>query len=240
MKDLKWICEGYFAHRGLHNKTLPENSLPAFNNAVRKGYHIELDIRITKDNKIVVIHDSNLARLTGCDIVVEKSTYSTIKEHSLLDSNECIPLLSDVLSTLPETTEFLIELKSSKRNKDLVTSFLELISHYPHKYAIHSFDPRILHLFKKIDSTIIRGQISKAYKGIGGRLLTKLSFNFWTKPDFINYKFEDLPRKQLDKLKANGMMILSYVVRNEKQLAFVKKHYDNAVFEQFEPKKKVI
>ncbi len=240
MKDLKWIRDGYFAHRGLHNKIIPENSLAAFKHAVQNGYHIELDIRITKDNKIVVIHDGNLKRLTGCDIIVEESTYSTIKEHSLLDSNECVPLLSNVLSTLPETTEFLIELKSSKRNKDLATTFLELMTHYQHKYAIHSFDPRILHLFKKLDSTIIRGQISKVYKGIGSRLLTNLRFNFWAKPDFINYNFDDLPRKQLDKLKENGMMILSYVARNEKQLAFVKKHYDNAVFEQFEPKKKVV
>ncbi len=237
MKDLKWIRDGYFAHRGLHNKTIPENSLSAFKHAVKNGYNIELDIRITKDNKIVVIHDSNLKRLTGCSIVVEETTYSTILEHTLLNSNESIPLLSDVLSILPETTEFLIELKSSKRNKDLVKAFLELIPNYSNKYAVHSFDPRILHLFKKLDSSIIRGQIAKVYKGFGGGLITKLRLNFWTKPDFINYNFDDLPRRQLDKLKESGMMILSYTARSEKQLAFVKKHYDNAVFEQFYPNK---
>jgi len=236
MKDLEWIRDGYFAHRGLHNKTIPENSLSAFKNAVKKGYHIELDIRITKDNKIIVVHDANLKRLTGTDIVVEESTYLKIQDCFLFDSTDSIPLLSNVLSTLPKTTEYLIELKSSKKNIDLVKTFLELITHYPNKYAIHSFDPRILYLFKKLEPTIIRGQIAKVYKGFGGRVITKLRFNFLTKPDFVNYNFDDLPRKQLDKLKVKGMMILSYTVRNEKQLAFVKKHYDNAVFEQFEPK----
>ncbi len=56
MKTTKFI-----AHRGLHDgKSIPENSILAFEKAVEKGYGIELDITISKDNQIVVFHDETL------------------------------------------------------------------------------------------------------------------------------------------------------------------------------------
>lgn len=235
VRNLDWILNGCFAHRGLHNIEFPENSMPAFINAVKKGYDVELDIRITKDNKLVVCHDSNLNRLTGCDMFVEESTLNEVLTCNLLNTDEKIPLLNDVLNNLSKNTKLLIELKSSRRNKALVKTFLELIKNFSNDYAIHSFDPRLVNLVKKTDSSVIRGQISKKYNGFSRRVLTKMRFNFWTKPDFINYKIDDLPNRQLDRLKRKGMIILSYTARSEEQLAFVKSHYDNAVFEGFEP-----
>ena len=49
----------YFAHRGLFSKdqTVPENSLKAFGLAVEKGYGIELDIQLSKDGEVVVMHE---------------------------------------------------------------------------------------------------------------------------------------------------------------------------------------
>ena len=43
------------AHRGLTNNIIKENTVLAFNNAIKNGYDgIELDIRKTKDNKILI------------------------------------------------------------------------------------------------------------------------------------------------------------------------------------------
>ena len=58
MKDIfdSWITKTPIAHRGLHNKDIPENSLSAFKNAIEHGYAIEIDLQITKDNKIIVFH----------------------------------------------------------------------------------------------------------------------------------------------------------------------------------------
>ena len=42
-----------FAHRGLHTRTIPENSMPAFQAAVDRGLAIELDIHLTKDKIII-------------------------------------------------------------------------------------------------------------------------------------------------------------------------------------------
>ena len=59
----------YYAHRGLHDNIsdAPENSLAAFQKAVDAGYGIELDVQMTADGKVVVVHDFNLKRISGVD-----------------------------------------------------------------------------------------------------------------------------------------------------------------------------
>ena len=67
----------YYAHRGFHdNKTdAPENSLKAMKLAVEHGYGIELDVQLTKDEKVVVFHDATLKRVCGVDAKVNSMTY---------------------------------------------------------------------------------------------------------------------------------------------------------------------
>ena len=59
----------YYAHRGLfdNNSDAPENSLAAFKKAVDAGYGIELDVQLSKDDKLVVFHDATLKRMCGIE-----------------------------------------------------------------------------------------------------------------------------------------------------------------------------
>lgn len=68
-----------YAHRGLWVK-YPENTKPAFVAALQKGYSIETDMRRTRDNDIVIIHDSNTKRATGMDMSIIGSTVEQLKE----------------------------------------------------------------------------------------------------------------------------------------------------------------
>ena len=56
-----------FAHRGLHSrdKSVPENSLEAFELASRAGYGMELDVQLSRDGQVVVFHDDTLERVCG-------------------------------------------------------------------------------------------------------------------------------------------------------------------------------
>ncbi|WP_310525794.1 glycerophosphodiester phosphodiesterase family protein [Nocardioides sp.] len=55
------------AHRGAPTRTLGENTLPAFGRALSDGATaIETDLRRTKDDKLVVLHDSGVGRTTDC------------------------------------------------------------------------------------------------------------------------------------------------------------------------------
>lgn len=68
------------AHRG-DRKRYPENTMPAFEAAVRQGVDmIETDIRLTRDGELVIIHDESTLRTTGEDINVNNSTYSELRK----------------------------------------------------------------------------------------------------------------------------------------------------------------
>ena len=65
-----------YAHRGLHDRTrgIPENSLAAFRAAVESGYGAELDVHLTKDGRLAVIHDDSLLRTAGADAKASQLT----------------------------------------------------------------------------------------------------------------------------------------------------------------------
>lgn len=76
------------AHRGLSSFE-KENTMAAFIAGGNHTYYgMECDIHVTKDNKIVVCHDSNLERVSGVNLVIEESTYEEIQKVELLDCSK--------------------------------------------------------------------------------------------------------------------------------------------------------
>ena len=67
MDKFKLFEDKYIAHRGLfeNGSDHPENSLAAFKRAVEEDFGIELDVQLTKDDKLVVFHDGDLKRICG-------------------------------------------------------------------------------------------------------------------------------------------------------------------------------
>ena len=94
------------AHRGLWNPA-PENSLPAIQNCIDHNiYLIELDMQLTKDGQIILMHDSTVDRTTNGSGEIEQLTLKEIKELSLKELNgganaknteEQVPTLLEVL-----------------------------------------------------------------------------------------------------------------------------------------------
>ncbi len=243
MKDLTWIKTRYIAHRGLHtlDKSVPENSISAFEKAIAKNYGIEMDVNILKDGNVVVFHDKDLQRMCGIEKNLGDVTYEDIKGLKLLNTKERIPLLKDVLEIIDGRVPLLIELKPHGDKKKLFLAFLETIKDYQGVYAIHSFSPKIVYWFKKYRPDIIRGQITEFFRDnpdmnrVAKYLMKSMSFNRFTKPDFINYGIKDLPNKYCDRLHKKKMAIIAYASQNQKEFAFAKKYYDNSVFEYFIP-----
>ncbi len=82
------------AHRGLHDGTKPENSMPAFLAAIEHGYAIETDVRFTKDKQLVIFHDDDLLRMTGDPRPVSECTYADLVSlplRSPTQSSSCPP-----------------------------------------------------------------------------------------------------------------------------------------------------
>ena len=160
-------CKGtMFAHRGYHcaEKGIPENSMAAFRVAIDKGYGIELDVRLTGDEKVIVFHDSSLNRMCGLHNRPELMSASEIQKCRLLDTTERIPALSEALSLINGKVPVLIEFKTTGRSTTKLCTW-EILKTYRGSYLIQSFDPDVLHWFYHNAPHILRGQLSSRLAG---------------------------------------------------------------------------
>ena len=105
------------AHRGYAAEN-PENTVAAMRAAANddRTDAIEIDVRATRDERVIVFHDDDLSRLTDappavCDTPIRELSYDEISEHTVGDSDESIPLLADALAAIPESLTVNIELK---------------------------------------------------------------------------------------------------------------------------------
>ena len=123
------------AHRGA-SKYYPENTMAAFKGAKKMGADwVELDVQATRDNKIVVIHDSNLKRLTGVNKNIWELTYSEISKldfgshFSKKYKGEKIPTLSEVIDWAIENDMKLnIEIKPTGYEKNIEKDVVDIIN----------------------------------------------------------------------------------------------------------------
>lgn len=106
------------AHRGA-SFLAPENTLASVNLAWDSGSNVEVDVHLTKDMRIVAIHDGNTRRTAGVSRQVSKTTYDALSQldvGSFKDDQyrgERIPLLSEILATIPPKRKLFVELKSN-------------------------------------------------------------------------------------------------------------------------------
>ena len=165
-----WLIDQPIAHRGLHDKTSPENSLSSFQKAIDAGYPIELDVQIIADGTVVVFHDNSLSRLTDNDGYIKFLNKEDLALLSLKDSKEKIPTFEDVLKFVDGRVPLLVEIKNEGKVGNLEKKVLEMLKAYKGEYAVCSFNPYVLEYFYKHAPEIIRGQSAGFFKG------EKLSF----------------------------------------------------------------
>lgn len=97
----------FLSHRG-ESDDAPENTLEAFELAMeRDSDGWELDIRLTSDKQVVVVHDEDLKRVAGADLKISESTLAE------LQAVHPVPLFKDVISKLKNNKHCQIELKGS-------------------------------------------------------------------------------------------------------------------------------
>ena len=229
-----------FAHRGLHtrDKSIPENSLPAFERAAREGYGIELDVQLSRDGKVVVFHDNTLDRVCGVHARVDEKTWAELQELRLCGTEYGIPLFSEVLNTVRGRGPLIVELKSGRRNRELCEKTYAMLQNYRGEACIESFNPFIVMWFRFHAKDLLRGQLaapSKEYlkEMIYGRafLLSHCLLNCFSRPQFIAYKIGYRPPtvRLAEQLGAMRVGWTSHEPRNEKGR-------DAVIFEFYRPK----
>ena len=189
--DMDMLCCDY-AHRGLWNEKIPENSLAAFELAARAGYGIELDIQLSKDGRIVVFHDATLKRMCGVNRHVCDLTLAELKTLGLAGTNHQIPTLVEVLQLIDGRVPLLIELKGEDVDTTLCSRAAKVLDNYRGAFCVESFNPVILSWFKNYRPRYARGQLVTDLikeKRNGNKLLSfvlsQMLLNFLSRPDFI-------------------------------------------------------
>lgn len=151
-------------HRGLPTK-YRENTIESFEGAIEaKADGIELDIHLTKDNNLAVIHDHNTKRTTGIDGIVEQLTMDELKS---IDNQ--IPTLEEVFEHFKDQIVYDIEIKEKPFVFSSISQRLfEVIKRYKleNNVMISSFNPFSIINFKKICKTIPTALIYDNVSGV--------------------------------------------------------------------------
>lgn len=233
----------YYAHRGLHdNKTdAPENSAKAMRLAVENGYGIELDVQLTKDEKVVVFHDANLKRVCGVDAKVNSMTYEELQKLHLLDSEEKIPLFSEVLKIIDGKVPLIMEVKMVDAKTRVCELANKELVNYKGVYCMESFHPFAVRWYKKNRPDVVRGQLSANFKKEGQKegfqewLVHMLFVNVLGRPDFIAYSHKSAGNLSRNLTRLWGATAVAWTIRSQEELDRNRKKFALFIFEGFIP-----
>lgn len=240
--DTKIFNQCFYAHRGLFDNSLdaPENSIKAFELAIKHNYGIELDVQLTKDNVPVVFHDATLQRMCNTKGCICHYTLSELKQLKLNNSAQTIPTLKEALAVIDGKVPIIIEFKPYDIPSKLCSKVWSILTGYKGAYCMESFHPLVLRWFKKNQPHVIRGQLcmeywrESEYKGqVLYLLLSFLITNFLARPDFIAYKHNhagNISRKLCSKL---GAISACWTIQSPEDYHEAKKHFDIFIFDSF-------
>lgn len=234
-----WLTSLPIAHRGLHGDDILENTSKAFENAIRHGYAIEMDVQKIKDG-LVVFHDETLDRLSETNGSLSEMTLSEIKKIKLHDGSTILSF-DEFLETVNGKTPILIEIKKDIKTKDyeLESAVLDRLKRYRGEFAVQSFNPATVFFYKEHAPHIIRGQLSCTHEEIEDSFtkaaLSTMVFNEITKPHFISYDIDALCHDLYEKYRANSIAVLTWTVKTKQHVETAKKYSDNIIFETIDP-----
>ncbi|GFH41575.1 glycerophosphodiester phosphodiesterase [Lactococcus hodotermopsidis] len=209
-----------FAHRG-SKCNRPENTLSAFTEAIRVGSDgIELDVHLTRDQQLIVIHDESLERTTNGAGLVRELNFEQIRHYSAgawFDAkytHEKVPLLSEVLALLVKLKfkgVLNIEIKTDKfqyPNIEKITSSLLLSQHFPFSHVYSSFNLKSLKLLSKLEPhadlcLLMSTSEPKIQQGLNTKYITHLHPRL------------DWLQKNTDKLKHLGKPLRPWTLNND-------------------------
>ena len=240
-----------YAHRGLHDAAagIPENSLAAFRRARERGFGSELDVHLTRDGALVVIHDSTLERVCGVEGTVEELTLAELGNFHLMGTAEHIPTFEEVLEVYASSADnpappLIVELKTYSNNApELCERAMAALDASRVAFCIESFDPRVLLWLKKHRPDVTRGYLSQDFvrspdssplwSRVGASCLMS---NALARPDFVAYRRSDIGHPAV-RLSAGvlGAHLATWTVRTPDQLAHDESLGAVGIFEGFIP-----
>lgn len=201
------------AHRGARAYE-PENTLSSFRKAMELGVDaIELDVRKTKDNELVVIHNADVNKTTNGTGLVNELTLEQIKE-LVTEKDDEIPTLEEVLDSVQKRVKLLIEIKE----KGIEEQIISLI----HKKGllnnviIISFHEDVLKKVRELNDEVETGLVYVRHKN---PIKTALEI----KAQFLLSLYRFTHSTMINKAHESGLKIIVWTINNKEEVAEYRK-----------------
>lgn len=216
-------------HRGAKGYE-PENTLVSFEKAIQMGADgIELDVHLSVDGHLIVIHDETVDRTTNSKGVVNQLTVQELKSFRINDTYE-IPTLEEVLDLVNQRCFVNIELK----NQDTAEKVVQLIEHYisdkkwKHShFLVSSFDWNALQQVRFLNDTIRIGVLTETDLDLA------ISFARFMKAEALHPDFKLLTNEYTTKIQEKGILVFPWTVNEPDDIQKMKSFKVNGIISDF-------
>ena len=199
-------------HRGAKGYK-PENTLASFAKAIELNVDaIELDVHLSSDGEIMVIHDETLNRTTTKTGFVSDYSASELKKLG-------IPTLEEVILLVNRRCVINIEIKEATATPKVLQLIEKSVNEQHWKYIqfqISSFNWEALSMVSIINSKIAIGVLAEA------SIEKALAFAIQIKAHSINPYYKLLNSENVNLIHSNGFKIYTWTVNTTEDLIFVK------------------
>lgn len=240
--NYQWLFDKPIAHRGTHNDIYPENSLPAYEESIKNGLNIEIDVHLTKDGHLISFHDKDLKRVCGVDKLIKDCTLEEIKQCRILGTEYQIPTLDEFLDLVNGQTGILLEIKGvNPFDFSITKAVIERLKTYNGPIALQSFNfGAVAYALKHCNLPV--GELC-TWTAPDGHAFRSWICNFmgkaWvcklTRPDFISYDVNacDPKFKENKYIKKWGtkLPILFWTITTKEKFETATKFANNIIFE---------
>lgn len=207
----------FVGHRGA-SYLAPENTLASINLAWKIGADAaECDVMLTSDNRVVLFHDNNTKKLTGVNHIIQETSWEKLSDLTikLRESNlpeyegATIPLLEEVLGTIPEDRMLVIEIKTGPE----IFPFLQKVidEHWKSgKISFIAFDFETIIAAKSLYPDLSCYYLSMLKSDLNRRFDALIANHI----DGVDLKYGIIDKKIMDKCNSAGLEVWCWTVND--------------------------
>ena len=212
------------AHRGA-SYIAPENTLAAINCAWElQADGVEIDVRLTKDKRIILLHDDTTKRTTGKNFLVSETSSHGLRklDAGILKSKEFagqkIPFLEEVIETIPDSKKLFIEIKCGE---EIFPALQKIIieSGKISQIVIMGFELETVTKAKKLIPAIpvywlcntMRNKLTRKPNPHNPDLINIVTKN---KLDGLSMQYEGITKDFTEKVLSSGLKLYAWIVND--------------------------
>lgn len=205
-------------HRGAKGH-LPENTLASFQKAIDLGVDgIELDVHLSSDGHIIVIHDETIDRTTNGKGGVKEHSLAVLKMQTI-DHQFTVPTLDEVFDLVDRKCLINIELKTRETAKPVVDLIEQYVLEKGWQYTdflISSFDWVALEKVRQWHDEIPLGVLTSTDLDLA------IAFAKVVKAETIHPYFHLLTADNVQKMQAENLKVFSWTINEFEDLQKIK------------------